>query len=142
MRISDWSSDVCSSDLRVMARACAGPFHEEELLAEVRSSLPYAWVDETVFTRVLDFVATGGYALRSYDRFRRIVRDRDGTWRLTHPEHAARHRLNAGIIVDAEMLEVRFRNGLSLGRVEEGFGASLQPGATFRFAGIDRKSTR
>jgi Lhr-like helicase len=55
------------------------------------------------------------------------VRDRDGTWRLTHPEQAARHRLNAGIIVDAEMLEVRFRNGRSLGKVEEHFGAQLSP---------------
>ncbi|WP_232494773.1 ligase-associated DNA damage response DEXH box helicase [Novosphingobium kaempferiae] len=121
----------------VMAIACAGPFREEALLAEVRSSLAYAWIDEATFTRVLEFVATGGYALRSYDRFRRIVRERDGTWRLTHPEHAARHRLNAGIIVDAEMLDVRFRNGRSLGRVEEGFGASLEPGDTFRFAGMD-----
>ncbi|MCJ2180794.1 ligase-associated DNA damage response DEXH box helicase [Novosphingobium album (ex Hu et al. 2023)] len=121
----------------VMGTACAGPFREEALLSEVRSSLAYAWVDETVFGRVLEFVATGGYALRAYDRFRRIVRDKNGTWRLTHPEHAARHRLNAGIIVDAEMLEVRFRNGRSLGKVEEGFGASLEPGDTFRFAGMD-----
>jgi len=121
----------------VMVRACAGPFAEAELLAEVRASQPYAWVDEEAFARVLDFVATGGYALRSYDRFRRIVRDRDGMWRLTHPEHAARFRLNAGIIVDAEMLDVRFRNGRSLGRVEEHFGASLKPGDTFRFAGMD-----
>ncbi|PNU03723.1 ligase-associated DNA damage response DEXH box helicase [Novosphingobium guangzhouense] len=121
----------------VMAMACCGPFREGELLAEIRSSLSYAWVDEAIFARVVEFVATGGYALRSYDRFRRIVRDRDGTWRLTHPEHAARHRLNAGIIVDAEMLDVRFRNGRSLGKVEEGFGASLEPGDTFRFAGMD-----
>lgn len=129
----------------VMAMACAGPFVEGALLDEVRSTMAYAWVDETVFARVLEFVATGGYALKSYDRFRRIVRDRagdgevagEGTWRLTHPEHAARHRLNAGIIVDSEMLDVRFRNGRSLGKVEEGFGASLEPGDTFRFAGMD-----
>ncbi|MCT2399161.1 ligase-associated DNA damage response DEXH box helicase [Novosphingobium mangrovi (ex Huang et al. 2023)] len=125
----------------VMAVACAGPFRESVLLAQIRSSFAYAWVDEAIFARVLDFVATGGYALRSYDRFRRIVRERDGgaddVWRLTHPEHAARHRMNAGIIVDAEMLDVRFRNGRSLGKVEEGFGASLQPGDTFRFAGMD-----
>ncbi len=121
----------------VMASACAGPFDEAALLAEVRSSLAYAWVDGETFARVLDFVATGGYALRAYDRFRRIVREQGGMWRLTHPEHAARHRMNAGIIVDAEMLDVRFRNGRSLGRVEEGFGASLKPGDTFRFAGMD-----
>ncbi|MEW9854796.1 ligase-associated DNA damage response DEXH box helicase [Novosphingobium sp. M1R2S20] len=121
----------------VMGCACAGPFREEDLLAEIRSSLAYAWLDEDVFRRVLDFVATGGYALRSYDRFKRIVRERDGTWRLAHPQHAARHRINAGIIVDSEMLDVRFRNGRSLGKVEEMFGAGLRPGDTFRFAGLD-----
>lgn len=121
----------------VMAIACAGPFHEAALLAEIRSSLAYAWIDERGWERVLNFVATGGYALRAYDRFQRIVRLKDGTWRLTHPQQAARHRLNAGIIVDSEMLEVRFRNGRSLGKVEESFGAGLSPGDTFRFAGMD-----
>ena len=121
----------------VMARACAGPFDESELLAEIRAALPYAGIDAAGFARVLDFVATGGYALRAYDRFRRIVRQPNGVWRLAHPEQAHRHRLNAGIIVDAEMLDVRFRNGRSLGRVEEGFGASLKAGDTIRFAGMD-----
>jgi len=121
----------------VMACACAAPFEEKALLAEVRSSLAFAWVDETVWERVLTFVATGGYALRAYDKFKRIVRDDDGTWRLTHPEHAQRHRMNAGIIVDAEMIEIRFRNGRSLGKVEEQFAASLRNGDTFRFAGMD-----
>jgi ATP-dependent helicase Lhr and Lhr-like helicase len=121
----------------VMARACAGPFGEAQFLEEIRSCQPYAWVDQEAFARVLDFVATGGYALRAYDRYRRIVREADGSWRLAHPENAARHRINAGIIVDAEMLDVRFRNGRPLGRVEEMFGASLKPGDTFRFAGMD-----
>jgi ATP-dependent Lhr-like helicase len=121
----------------VMGCACSGPFHEAELLAEIRSSASYAWLDESLWQRVLGFVATGGYALKAYDRFRRIVRDTDGRWRLAHPEMAARHRINAGIIVDAEMLDVRFRNGRSLGKVEENFGASLRPGDTIRFAGLD-----
>ena len=121
----------------IMGLACAGPFGEAALLAELRSSLAYAWIDEAILARVLDFVATGGYALRAYDRFRRIVRERDGTWRLAHPDRAHQHRLNAGIIVDAEMLDVRFRNGRALGRVEEMFGAGLKPGDTFRFAGMD-----
>ena len=69
----------------VMACACAAPFDEAGLLAEVRSSLAYAWVDETIWQRVLNFVATGGYSLKAYDRFKRIMRDADGMWRLTHP---------------------------------------------------------
>ncbi|QYU66264.1 ligase-associated DNA damage response DEXH box helicase [Leptolyngbya sp. 15MV] len=120
----------------VMACACAAPFQEGELLAEVRSSLAYAWVDEAVWSRVLGFVENGGYSLRAYDRFKRIVRDKHGVWRLTHPEHAARHRMNAGIIVDSEMLTVRFRNGRQLGKVEERFAAALSPADTFFFAGM------
>jgi ATP-dependent Lhr-like helicase len=121
----------------VMACACAAPFQESELLAEVRSTLAYAWLDAAAWDRVLSFVATGGYALKAYDRFRRIVRDRHGVWRLAHPEQAQRHRMNAGIIVDSEMLNVRFRNGRSLGKVEERFAASLRPGDTFQFSGLN-----
>ena len=126
----------------VMACACAGPFSESALLAEVCSTAAYSWVDERVWQRVLHFVATGGYALEAYERFRRIVRDRDGIWRLTHPDHAARHRMNAGIIVDAEMLQVRFGNGRALGKVEERFAASLSPGDTFYFAGMSLEVER
>ena len=62
---------------------------------------------------------------------------KDDLWRLTHPQQAARFRLNAGIIIDSEMIEVVFRRGKSLGRVEESFAASLRPGDTIRFAGLD-----
>ena len=109
----------------VMACACAGPFHEDALLSEVKSSLAYNWLKKEDWQRVLGFVENGGYALRAYDKFKRIRRDKDGVWHLTHPEHAQRHRMNAGIIVDAEMLSVRFKNGRKLGKVEERFAAQL-----------------
>ena len=35
------------------------------------------------FDAVLDFVATGGYALGQYDRYRRLTRGEDGLYRLT-----------------------------------------------------------
>ncbi len=120
----------------VMACACAGPFHEDALLSEVKSSLAYNWLKKEDWQRVLGFVENGGYALRAYDKFKRIRRDKDGVWHLTHPEHAQRHRMNAGIIVDAEMLSVRFKNGRKLGKVEERFAAQLSPGDTFFFAGM------
>jgi ATP-dependent Lhr-like helicase len=73
--------------------------------------------------------------LRAYDRFKRLVEE-DGLWRLSHPRHALQHRLNAGIIVEATMLTVRFKNGRSLGKVEENFAAQLSYGDTFFFAGL------
>ena len=41
---------------------------------------PYAALTREDFDRVIEFVATGGYALKAYDRFRRIVRARDENW--------------------------------------------------------------
>ncbi len=120
----------------ILAVACAGPFDEAELLAEIRSAAPYAGLTDDRFAEVLRFVATGGYSLRAYDRFQRLGSDGPGRWRLARPAIAAQHRMNAGIIVDAPMLDVRFRNGRTLGRVEEGFASTLSPGDHIFFAGL------
>lgn len=120
----------------VMGCACAGPFDAAEMLREVRVALPYSALAEETFQRVLDFIADGGYALRAYDRFKRLTRGVDGLWRVSHPNFVAQHRLNAGIIVEEPMLEVRFRNGRRLGKLEEAFAATLVPGDTFFFAGL------
>ncbi|WP_137752277.1 ligase-associated DNA damage response DEXH box helicase [Sphingopyxis sp. L1A2A] len=124
----------------VMALACAAPFQEADLLAEIRSAAPYRWVNAALFTRLLGFVRDGGYALKSYDRFRRLAPDGPPGptrgWRIAHPRLAAQHRLNAGIIVDAPTLDVRFKNGRRLGTVEEYFASTLSPGDTFAFAGL------
>jgi ATP-dependent Lhr-like helicase len=120
----------------VMACACAAPFAGPELLQEIRAALPYSALTEETFDRVLGFIADGGYSLRAYDRFKRLTQGPDGLWRVSHPQFVAQHRLNAGIIVESPMLEVRFKNGRRLGKVEEAFGTSLSPGDTFFFAGV------
>ncbi|MBA3880791.1 MAG: DNA ligase-associated DEXH box helicase, partial [Sphingobium sp.] len=126
----------------VMACACAAPFDEAAMLAEVQSALPYSALTADQFGHVLRFISDGGYALQAYDRFKRLVRDADGRWRVSHPKFIAQHRLNAGIIVEATMLQVRFRNGRQLGRVEEGFAATLSVGDTFFFSGMSLEVER
>ncbi len=126
----------------VMACACAAPFDAAEMLREVHAALPYSALAQETFERVLSFIADGGYALRAYDRFKRLTQGKDGLWRVSHPNFIAQHRLNAGIIVEAPMLEVRFKNGRRLGKVEEMFGASLTPGDTFFFAGMSLEVER
>ena len=120
----------------VMALACAAPFEQAALLDEIRSALPYSALDDETFDRVLHFISDGGYSLKAYDRFKRLTQDPDGLWRVSHPRFVTQHRLNAGIIVEATMLNVRFKNGRHLGKVEEGFAAQLSPGDTFFFAGL------
>ena len=132
--------DVLAQHL--LACACALPFDEAEMLAEVQSALPYSALDADAFARVLDYIATGGYSLRAYDKFKRLTKDFDGRWRIAHPRVAQQHRLNAGIIVESAMLTVRFRNGRALGRVEEMFAAQLSTGDTFFFSGLSLEVER
>lgn len=120
----------------VMTCACAAPFHEDALHDEISAALPYSALTREQFARVLNFTRDGGYALKAYDKFKRLRRDEGGIWHLVHPRFAGQHRMNAGIIVDAAMMTVRFKNGRTLGKVEEGFAAMLSVGDTFFFAGM------
>jgi ATP-dependent Lhr-like helicase len=120
----------------VLALACAAPFHPDELLAEIRSATPYAALTREAFEEILNFIATGGYSLKAYDRFRRLVQDPDGRWRITRPAVVQQHRLNAGVIVEQPLLTVRFRNGRKLGTIEEGYASTLSPGDHFYFSGL------
>ena len=120
----------------ILGVACAGPFDEAALLAEIRSAAPYAGLTEEVFRNILDYIATGGYSLRAYDKYKRLVEEAPGRWRITRPQVAAQHRMNAGIIVDAPMMDIRFKNGRALGKVEEGFASTLVLGDHIFFAGL------
>jgi ATP-dependent Lhr-like helicase len=117
--------------------ACAGPFAADELFAEVRSVGPYTGLTRAQFDRCLDFVATGGYALRAYDRYQRLKEREPGIWSLRDPRAARQIRMNLGTIIDTDKLKVRFRGrgGQPLGEIEEGFAATLSQGDTFLMGG-------
>jgi ATP-dependent helicase Lhr and Lhr-like helicase len=129
----------------ILGSACGEPFLADALYAEVRSAAPYASLPRADFDAVLDFVATGGYALKAYERFAKIRQGKDGRWRVSHPMIAQRYRMNVGTIVEADMLKVRLvrsraakmiaRGGRLLGEVEEYFIETLVPADTFVFAG-------
>jgi ATP-dependent Lhr-like helicase len=128
----------------VLGSACAEAFDADELFGEIRSAAPYAALDRETFDRVVDFVATGGYALKSYVRYARIRKTKEGRWRVSHPRIAQQYRLNIGTIVEAPYLTLRYaragrgvatRGGPVLGKIEEGFLESIAPGETFLFAG-------
>jgi ATP-dependent helicase Lhr and Lhr-like helicase len=129
----------------IVGSACGKPFLADQLYREVRSAAPYAGLDRTDFDAALDFVATGGYALKAYERFAKIRQNADGRWRVSNPTIAQRYRMNVGTIVEADMLKVRLvrsraskmiaRGGRLLGKVEEHFIETLVAGDTFVFAG-------
>lgn len=119
----------------IMIVACSGPFHPDTLFNEVTASAPYAGLTRADFDDVLKFVDHGGYALRTYERWRRLHQQEDGTYRTRSRGVAQRLRMNIGTIVEAETLKVRIRRGRVLGEVEEYFAMGLEPGDSFIFAG-------
>ncbi|RVC75678.1 DNA ligase-associated DEXH box helicase, partial [Mesorhizobium sp. M2A.F.Ca.ET.046.02.1.1] len=129
----------------VLGCACGAPFHADALFDEVRTAAPYASLDRPTFDRVIDFVATGGYALRNYERYARIRQTREGLWRVSNPAVAQQYRLNVGTIIEVPALNVRYvqagsrgaasRGGRVLGKIEEAFLETLTHGDTFMFAG-------
>ncbi|MCP1336196.1 ligase-associated DNA damage response DEXH box helicase [Futiania mangrovi] len=124
--------------------ACGPGVVPDRLHEEVRSASPYAHLDRQTFDRVLAFVETGGYALRRYDRFRRLKASPDGRLVIASRGAAQAYRMNVGTIVEAPMLKVRLTKpgrgasamgGRMLGEIEEWFVEQLGPGDTFLFAG-------
>ncbi|HEV7959983.1 MAG TPA: ligase-associated DNA damage response DEXH box helicase [Rhizomicrobium sp.] len=140
-RLKQGSLDVLCQ--HIWGMAVAAPFHADGLYDEVRSAAPYAGLSRADFDAALNFVATGGYALKSYDRFARLRQLPDGRWRLAHPRQAQAYRLNVGVIVEDPMVEIRLQSrgkpagsgGRRLGQLEEYFIEQLSVGDTFIFAG-------
>ncbi len=132
----------------VLGMACAEPFDAVQLYEEVTSAAPYAKLSWESFEQVVDFVATGGYALRAYERFAKILRGSDGLWRVRDARVAQQYRMNVGTIIEASQIKVRLvrhlrakpgtvmpKTGKILGEIEEDFCESLTLGDTFLFAG-------
>ncbi|MEO9818891.1 MAG: ligase-associated DNA damage response DEXH box helicase [Paracoccaceae bacterium] len=122
----------------ILLTACAGPFDADALFDEVASVGAYAALTRQEFDACLTFCATGGYALRAYDQWQRLLQRPDGFWQLRDPRRAQRIRINIGTIQDTDTLKVRLKNrrgGKPLGEVEEGFAASLSVGDTFLIGG-------
>ena len=121
----------------ILIAACAGAFDATDLYTEVNSAGPYATLTRAEFDACLDLIATGGYALRAYDRWQRL-KQTNGKWHLRDPRAATVIRQNLGTIMEIETLKVRLKNrfgGTPLGEVEESFASTLTAGDTFLIGG-------
>jgi ATP-dependent Lhr-like helicase len=134
----------------ILGMACADPFDADALYAEIVTAAPYAALTRKDFDAALNFTATGGYALKTYERFAKIRQTKENLWRVSNPRIAQQYRMNVGTITEADMIKIRLmrkgaggaghtgpigRGGRVLGELEEGFVTMLSPGDTFVFGG-------
>jgi len=125
--------DVLAQHL--LGRACSGNFQADLLYAEIIKAAPYRKLERNEFDEVIAFVSNGGYALKTYPQYNRLIERKPGTYALRDVKIARQYRMNIGTIVESPMLKVKLRNR-TLGNIEENFILNLAQGDTFLFGGM------
>lgn len=118
----------------VVTVALGTGFKPDELYDEVRETHCFANLTEADWHWILNFVGTGGVALKAYPEYQRI-RQEDGRYIISDKSLALKHRLSIGTIVSDQAMEVCFTTGERIGQVEESFISRLKKGDRFIFAG-------
>ncbi|HHP7239118.1 ligase-associated DNA damage response DEXH box helicase [Longibacter sp.] len=125
----------------VITIAIGSGFFPDDLYDEVASAHSYRNLTRAEFNWAVRCAATGGSALKAYEKYHRIEKyDGDlekyrGMYVGTSDRLARRHRMMIGTITSDSSVEVRYKNGHTIGQVEETFISRLKHGDTFNFAG-------
>ena len=118
----------------IYGTACSDSFCPDTLYKTVISAYPYKDLKFENFLKVLNFVKDGGYALKNYEKYRRLKTLENGHITINSKADIRRYKMNIGTIIEAPMLTVKFKRK-TLGRIEENFIINLSPGDTFIFGG-------
>lgn len=118
----------------VVTIALGTGFKPDELYEEVRATHAFADLSKEDWAWILNFVGTGGAALKAYPEHQRI-RQEDEVYVISDKALALKHRLSIGTIVSDQAMEVCFTSGERIGQVEESFISRLKKGDRFIFAG-------
>lgn len=113
--------------------ALGGGF-QDDLYDEVRTTYAYRHLTRSEWEWALQFVSSGGQALRAYPQYNR-VEQQDGFFRVVADETARIHRLSIGTIMQDASLRVKYLKGPEVGRIDESFVSRLKPGDKFTLGG-------
>ncbi|PEN11167.1 DNA ligase-associated DEXH box helicase [Longibacter salinarum] len=125
----------------VITIAIGSGFFPDDLFEEIRSAYSYRNLTRNEFDWAVRCASTGGSALKAYEKYHRIEKyDGDleryrGMYVGTSDRLARRHRMMIGTITSDSSVEVRYKNGHTIGQVEETFISRLKHGDIFNFAG-------
>ncbi len=112
----------------------SGGFDAAEIFEEVKKTFCYESISPEEWHWCLSFITTGGKSLDAYDEYNRVGLYK-GRYYIANQGMAKRHRMSIGTISSSPTVEVKYRNGSKIGRMEERFIAGLKKGDTFIFSG-------
>ncbi|MEN9372240.1 MAG: hypothetical protein RLZZ64_1315, partial [Bacteroidota bacterium] len=110
-------------------------FDQRKIKQEVSSTFCFKDMDDEEWSKVIDFICSGGNALQQYDEYQKVERTEEGLYRISNRRTAMRHRMHIGTIVSDAMLKVKWSSGGYIGVIEEWFVSKLNPGDVFSLAG-------
>ena len=118
----------------VYGTACSETFEPKKLYNIVLSTAPYKHLSFENFLRVVNFVKDGVYALKNYEKYKRLKILENGQITVNSKADIRRYKMNIGTIIEAPMLNIKLKNR-TLGKIEENFIINLSIGDTFIFGG-------
>ena len=110
-------------------------FDQKKIKEEISSTFCYSEISDDEWSRIIDFICSGGNALQQYDEYQKVQHDEDGLYKIMSRKVAMRHRMHIGTIVSDAMLKVKWSSGGYVGVIEEYFISKLVPGDVFSLAG-------
>ncbi|MBA2650533.1 MAG: ligase-associated DNA damage response DEXH box helicase [Legionella sp.] len=122
----------------IMNCACSQPIKKDSLLKTIKRSYSYRHLEAEIFDKLFQFVVDGGYTLKHYPQYHRLLEKNNKTFSPSSVKVMRRHRQNIGTIIEATTVRVKIVNKKKdrvVGAIEESFIQELQPGDTFLFAG-------
>ncbi len=130
--------DLRAGDLDVaiqaaLGRIALGPCTRDEVALSLRAAWPFADLDDGQIDRVLDYLSTGGSALRAYPEMARVACV-EGLWQLSHPRSLRRYLQGIGTIVSEPTVAV-LRGTAVVGQLQGRYAALLEPGDRFSLGG-------
>ena len=127
------SFDVLAQYLVTLA--VSNGFQPDEIYKEVKSSFCFQAITRDQWQWLLNFITLGSQSLQTYDEYKKVEIEEDGTFTVKSRMVAMRHRMQIGTIVGDADVVVKYQKGGYIGTIEEFFISKLTPGDVFTFAG-------
>ncbi|MEO1623385.1 MAG: hypothetical protein AAFU53_20460 [Cyanobacteria bacterium J06632_3] len=115
--------------------ACGDGFAPQETFEAVTQTFSYRDLSQEEFGWMVNFLEKGGKCLKAYPRYKKIVPDENGVYRVEDGKILRMHKMSIGTITGDQQVKIAYAKGKQIGTVQENFVSRLKKGDVFFFAG-------
>ncbi len=120
----------------ILLVACHSSFCPDYLFSTIKKTYPYRDLSKEVYSKILNFIHNGGYALQKYQNLKKLKKQQDGRYIIRDNKNKINVLINAGTIINSFNFKIKTVKGKLLGTVEESFLNTIKEKDIFIFAGM------